>query len=104
MTLAELLVEGRRAWPTLAADPPIAEILQRKDDSDVAALDAEEVFLAAALLAGDAAAPAAFEQRYFSVIDHALDRAGATRDELDEVRQTLRARLLVKSGDAPPRL
>jgi len=107
MTLDELLAEGRRAWPMLSADPPVTDILRRKDaapDGDLGTFDAAEVFLAAALLGGDAAAPGAFEQRYFSVIDAVLDRAGATRDELDEVRQVLRKRLLVPPGDGPPRL
>jgi RNA polymerase sigma-70 factor (ECF subfamily) len=93
----------------LRGDPPVAEVVACKAagaplDEAIATLDAAEVFLAAALLGGDQAAPAAFEQRYFSAATSVLERAGATHDEADEVLQTLRARLLVSADGGTPRL
>ena len=92
---------GRDAWPTLRPDPPVAEVLRRKPDG---ARDPVEIFVAAALLAGDPAAPAAFEARYFDIVDAALARAGASADEIDEIRQLLRTRLLMPDPGGELRL
>lgn len=104
MTEDELIAEGRRAWPQLAPDPPVGAVLAQRAagrpiEEVIDSLDAAEVFLAAALLAGDPAAPGAFEERYFDAIDGALARIRASRDEIAEVRQLMRARLLLPRED-----
>jgi RNA polymerase sigma-70 factor (ECF subfamily) len=107
--MTELLAEGRNSWPTLGSDPPVAAVVARKAgdkplDATAATLDPSEVFLAAALLGADPAATPAFEKRYFPVAEAALTRAGGTKDEVDEVLQTLRVRLYTPADDGVPRL
>jgi RNA polymerase sigma-70 factor (ECF subfamily) len=60
---------------------------------------AVDLVLAAACAAGDSAAIAAFDQQYVRSIRPSVSRVALRPDQLDELRQTLRVRLL--TGPAP---
>jgi RNA polymerase sigma-70 factor, ECF subfamily len=63
---------------------------------------ADELFLAAACLHGDATALAAFDDAVLPSLDPALRRVGLGAPEIDEVRQRLRVAFLVGNpGDKP---
>jgi RNA polymerase sigma-70 factor (ECF subfamily) len=64
----------------------------------------EDLDLARACAAGDPAAIATFEQRLIGEIGAFLARVERNPAVVDEVRQLVRARLLVADGDAPPRI
>lgn len=61
----------------------------------------DDLAWARALAAGDRDALARYERDIVPVVGGQLGRRGYTRDEIDDVQQALRARLLVGSGDGP---
>lgn len=63
----------------------------------------ELLYLTCACATGDAAALAAFERTYGSVIDAALARM-QTAVDIDEVKQRVREKLFVGDADTPPRI
>lgn len=77
-------------------DPAPAAELERLALSDLA--------WAAAVLAGDRAASAAFERDVLAAIDGAVGRVDATASFVDAVRHELRVKLLVGEGATGPRL
>lgn len=117
----EALVEtARAAWPSLSLEPAafvtfVAERVEGRAGAvesgaraggaaEIDALVAADLYLAAACLRGETAALAAFDAKYLSAVDPALRRAGTEASELDEVRQALRAMLLVSDGAKAPSL
>jgi RNA polymerase sigma-70 factor (ECF subfamily) len=99
-----ILRAGRAAAPAIAAgDAMVASRIARRleGEEDAAGLDAVEVFLACACAAGDAAAMAELERRFFAAVPAALARLGLGRDEVAEVQQVLRVKLFVADGGAP---
>ena len=109
--IAAALARARAAWPTIVGDDAAvrqalaAAAAGASDDAEaaIAALCVDDLYLARACAAGDPAALAAFEASYLARIPAYLARHPA-RGQVDEVRQRLRARLLVASADAPPRI
>jgi RNA polymerase sigma-70 factor (ECF subfamily) len=101
MDVDAILDQGRAAHPDIAASERLASVVrQRLEATDEReALDADELYLAAACALGDAAAISAFERRYFGVIPAALSRLALGRDEIAEVEQILRVRLFVVDPD-----
>jgi RNA polymerase sigma-70 factor (ECF subfamily) len=103
--LVELVGEARAAWPTLTVDAVgfIRHLARRlpMPAGDLADLPAADLYLAYACAAGDPAAIAAFEARYFPGVHVALAGIGAT-ELADEVKQVLRARFFVGDGSRPP--
>lgn len=102
-----VIEHGRAQFPELAIAedrlrPLVKQRLAAADQPD--ALAADEIYLACACALRDPAAIALFEKRYFGVIAPALSRMTLTRDQIAEVEQQLRIRLLVAEGDQPPRL
>lgn len=63
-----------------------------------------ELYLAAGLDASVPAAARAFEERYLAPLGASLGRLGLSSTELDEVKQRVREKLLVKVGSQPPRV
>lgn len=70
----------------------------------VAAIDGVELYLAIACERGDAAALAAFEARYFPVVEQALAPMKLPVGTLDEVRQLVRTKLFVRDGEEAPKI
>lgn len=102
-----VIEQGRAQFPELsiAEDrlrPLVNQRLAAADQPD--ALVADEIYLACACALRDAAAIAVFEKRYFGVIAPVLSRMALTRDQIAEVEQQLRIKLLVADGEQPPRV
>lgn len=92
------LARGRAAWPTVSLD---ADALAAFLGDGAGLAHAEDLYLACACARGDAAALEAFETRVLPQVAGSLRRIALTDDLVGEVRQGLRAHLLV--GD-PPRI
>src|SRR5688500_1313655 len=121
-----ILQIGRVAYPEITTGAPALEplIRQRLDGEEhvdrtalpfgsaagraqvpaVDHLDAAELYLACACATGDTAAIATFERRYFSAIPAALSRLSLGPDEIAEIKQVLRVRLLVGEAGEPARV
>jgi RNA polymerase sigma-70 factor (ECF subfamily) len=107
---AALVERGRGAWPEL--DPPAATVLTSIDATtdggrplaeQLDALDAGEVWLAAACAEGDGRALRAFDRAYVAPLDAALSAMELARDQIDDIKQRVRERLL-GPGDGSIRL
>ena len=109
--LAELYRRGRASWPAVAlAEAELAECVADRVRGagrvaeEIAGLPADDLYLACACAAGDAAAIAAFEDRYFGGARDALRRMGRDGAAIDDILQRLRERLFVARGADPPRI
>ncbi len=89
---------ARAAWPGVEVNRDVfaAWVAQREPRHS------DELYLACACVAGDAAAIAAFEARYFPQVAAAVRRFGSDTF-VDDVRQELRQRLFF-SADGKPKL
>src|SRR5262249_15106837 len=103
--LLELAAEGPRAWPKIAW--PAAELaaeLERRGLTDLLPERVAEVYLASAAARGDAAAVAAFDERYGKDLVVFASKARLPDDLVEEVVQDVRAHLLVGRTDRPAQL
>jgi len=106
---AERYARGRAAWPEVALPggaAAFAQYLLRHHPTGVipASLHVEDLYLAGACAAGCDAGLLAFERRYLSQVDHFLPPGDRTPTFLDELRQTLRDKLLVGRDGALPKI
>jgi len=105
----EALVEqGRRAWPEIAmAGASLAKQLAQHIPREasvvdvLAAIHAEDFYLATACLAGDRAAIAAFEAQFLSRVPAIVRRVTKTPTATDELLQQIRVAILTATGGAP---
>lgn len=110
LELAQLLhtlwVRATEAWPTvkLAPEPFMRHLATRTTPATLATTRVEDLYLAYACLEGQAAALAVFDQHVISKLDRALESLDSSRAFIDEVRQRVRERLLVRSPQSRPRL
>src|SRR5262245_41756826 len=92
---------ARAAWPGIslpeAAFAPHAEAHRRQGGALPEHL--ADLYLACAAARGDAAALRALEEHIFSSIDAAVRKIDSRPSFADEVRQTLRVRLLVAADE-----
>jgi RNA polymerase sigma-70 factor (ECF subfamily) len=103
--LFELASEGRRAWPKIAW--PIAEFaaeLERRGLVDLPPERIPDVYLAWATAHGDAAALAAFDERYGNDLVTFASKVRLPGALIDEVVQDVRSALLVGRGGLPARI
>jgi RNA polymerase sigma-70 factor (ECF subfamily) len=110
-TLDRLVEEGRRAWPAVALEPArfVAHLAARLPvDGDpfaaLAATHAGDLFLACACSLGVPEALAAFDEHFLSQVTRYLARGDALPQLSDEVKQALRAELLVRQRGPLPRI
>ena len=101
--VAGWLGAARAAWPGVALDEArfVAYVAERL--GSVAAIHAADLWLAAACADGDPAALAVFDERMIAPLDRVLGRAGLDADQIDEVKQELRKKLLV-AGESRARI
>ena len=93
---------GRAAWPAVQLDPDVfAAHLAQRSAGDA---HAEDLYLACACARGDAAAHAAFEQRFLADVPVFIARVDASPAVADETKQRLRTYLLVGAPGEPPRI
>lgn len=109
--LGELCRHGHAAWPELAVrDADLCECAADRVRGavriadEIAALPAADLALACACAAGDAAAIARFEDRYFRGARDALRRMGHDDAAADDFLQRLRERLFVAPPGEPARV
>jgi RNA polymerase sigma-70 factor, ECF subfamily len=106
--LAQLVSEGRGAWPQLTLDPAaLMSFVARQLPGDTDEQDAAQVselldglrpadlYLACACACGDSPAITAFDRGYMSEVDHALARMRIDGSRLADVKQLVRQRLFV---------
>jgi RNA polymerase sigma-70 factor (ECF subfamily) len=109
--LDELIAAGRAAWPdvTLADGDFVAHLGERLSASPdapaaLAGLHGADLFLACACARGDARALQAFEEGFLAPLTAYLKRRETPRTPAGDVKQALRADLLVANGQRPPRI
>ena len=101
--LAEAIARGHSRWPGVALPAAaLADYVATQAISpDTVRARADDLYLAAACAAGDAAAIGVFEHEYLRQARAYLGRLSLSEEMMDEVRQEVRVRLLV---DRPPRI
>jgi RNA polymerase sigma-70 factor, ECF subfamily len=106
---AKWIADAHDAWPDIALDEPafvagVAARLAADATLDQAsAVHAADLWIATACAAGDPVALARFEERYMAPLGAVLASTRLAPDEVDEVKQELRRKLLVADGE-PPRI
>jgi RNA polymerase sigma-70 factor (ECF subfamily) len=109
--LCDLLEQARTAWPTLGlSDETFLRYLAERvgEDGDpvevLGSLHAADLYLACACSQGEPRAIAAFEERYVGPIEAHLARSDALPTFSQELKQTLRERVLVAREGLLPRI
>jgi RNA polymerase sigma-70 factor (ECF subfamily) len=103
--LEALAASGRAAWPDLEVAPEVfIEFLAERirPGTDGEALPIADLYLACACAQGDERAMAALERTTFDAVDAAAAALRAPSGAADEVKQILRTRFFVGSGERPP--
>jgi RNA polymerase sigma-70 factor (ECF subfamily) len=95
----ELHAAGQSAWPTVHLAREVLAAWCAAREVDVKPELAADAYLACACSHGDAAALAAFEERYLSEVGRFLAGTRSTPDTVEEVKQRLRVRLF--TGERP---
>jgi len=108
--LDAIVVAARRAWPNVAwSEDRVRELLAGTEGGTPGATEPverswDELLLAWACVLGDTDALRAIERRYIADVIPNLQRLRLSSEQVDEVLQQLRARLLIGSEQGPPRL
>ncbi len=106
--VAEWLAAAHAAWPAITGDEQAfveqlrGRLAPEAGPAEARSLHAADLWLATACAAGEPAALAAFDEHFLSPLPGVLRSTGLSPDQLDDVIQELRARLLV--GDGRPRI
>jgi RNA polymerase sigma-70 factor, ECF subfamily len=106
---AKWVADAHAAWPAIALHDEtfVAQVASRLAADagleQALAVHAADLWIAAACAAGDPDALVAFEDRYMTPLGGVLGQTGLNSDEVDEVKQELRRKLLVSDGE-PPRI
>lgn len=107
--LGDALRAGRLAWPPIDVPPAVfvahlaARVAPPPTAASIGALRAADLYLACACIRRDARAIAAFEARYFPGLDRVLTRMGAGPTLVDDVKGSVREKLLFpREGQRPP--
>jgi len=99
-----LYAEGQSFWPEVAL--PFADFAAcvARLGRTLTSVQAGDVYLCCACAHGDAAALRLFEGRFFAPIDRTLAGMRLSADDLDEIRQQVRAKLFLRQGDELPKI
>ncbi len=105
--LAAVVDRARAAWPDLVLPTDgfaahVAGLLGK--DADAASLHAGDLYVAYGCSVGDTAALAIFEQHFMPKVTAYLQRGDALARFGDDLKQQLRARLLLADGPVLPRI
>ncbi|MDX2091628.1 MAG: hypothetical protein SFX73_27455 [Kofleriaceae bacterium] len=108
-TLARLCSEAAAAWPGVEVAPAdviraLAPKLADDDPPPVTAAGISELHLALACARGDGNAIAAFDRAYLEVVPAALAGMKLPAATVEDVRSSVRDKLLLADGDTPPRV
>jgi len=108
-TLVALCEEAAAAWPGVVVDPQdvitaLAGKLAGEDPPVLSAAAITEVHLALACARGDNAAVTAFDRVYLAVVPQALAGMKLPAATIEDVRATVRDKLLLGEGERPPRI
>jgi RNA polymerase sigma-70 factor (ECF subfamily) len=108
VALETRLASARAAWRDVQIDGErFAYHIATRLEPPVASLDqlhVEDLYLACGCLDGLPVALAAFDRGFTTGIDLAISAAGLEAAALPDIRRRVRERLVVKIGDAPPKL
>lgn len=107
--LSALCAEAAAAWPGVVVEPTavvtaLAGKLASAEPPSLEPAAIGELHLALACARGDSAAIAAFDRAYLDVVPHALASMKLPAATVDDVRATVRDKLLLADGDRPPRI
>jgi RNA polymerase sigma-70 factor (ECF subfamily) len=101
--IAQWCSEGRAAWPDVALDATeLAAACSARELAGV--VDGAELYLAAACARGNAAALKTFDALYEPIVKQALRRLQLGGDDLADVMQLVRVRLMVADAGKTPRI
>jgi RNA polymerase sigma-70 factor (ECF subfamily) len=108
-SLTALCTEAAAAWPGITVEPAaligaFAGKLAGDDPARLAAAGAAELYLALACARGDAAAIAAFDREYLSIVPVAVSGMKLPAATVEDVRATVRDKLLLADGAKPARV
>lgn len=109
MPLRDLVTAAAAQWPGVTVDiDDVVSVLEAKRASDdpppLEPAAIAELVLAVACARGDEAAIAAFDRAYLDVVPRALARMNLSVATVEDVRATVRDKLLLADGSAPPRI
>lgn len=108
-SLAALHAEAAKVWPAFSVEAwtfsaAVEAKLAEPDPPQLTVEGAAELYLALACAAGDAAAIGAFDRDYLSVVPTALSGMKLPAAAVEDVRSTVRDKLLLADGDSPPKI
>jgi RNA polymerase sigma-70 factor, ECF subfamily len=94
MTLADSIAAAQQRWPGIAIDEAaLAALLEERGEGTPPCLI--DLVLSRACVAGDDAAIRYFERDMFERVDRVLGRLGLSKADADDIKQELRAKLLL---------
>jgi RNA polymerase sigma-70 factor (ECF subfamily) len=101
--LASAIAQGRAIWPRVELQAPTLARYVEEQGITQGTLEARpaDLFLVAACASHDPAAIAAFEEAYLAQVRGYVARLELSDEQVDEVRQSLRIKLL---AERPPRI
>jgi RNA polymerase sigma-70 factor (ECF subfamily) len=107
--LQAVCAEAAANWPGVTVEPAaliaaFAPKLAGDEPTPLTASGASELYLALAVARGDDAAIRAFDRAYLDVVTVALAGMKLTAATVEDVRATVRDKLLLPDGDRPPRV
>lgn len=107
--LSSCLKDARRAWPDVAIDDLefvqyLAERVSPEDGHASLPSHTSDLYLACACARGDDKAIAHFDDHILGRIDPVIRSVGLSPGDADEIKQDLRCRLLLGTGDKGPRI
>lgn len=110
-TLQQVLASARATWPLVMVDDQtfLQFLIERIPheggrDESLRALHTSDLYLVCGCLHGDLHALAAVESQYLSQLGASVAASDAGSGFMDELKQSLRERVLVARHDEPPRI
>jgi RNA polymerase sigma-70 factor, ECF subfamily len=112
--LSELVAVAKAAWPDVELDPEdfVVSLGERLDGHDslddavarIERLHVGDLYLACASARGERRAIATFDEQLLSQVAQHVRKVCSADDDVDEIRQILRTRMLVGTADDKPRI